>query len=311
MRVISHRISMFKRMIVAAAAFALFLMPVLIPDARAADSRWYVGLSVPVMFIDDSESVTTGNNIGGLGSPTGPMPTPYSANAVNEYKTGFRVSGVLGYEFGSGFRVEGELFFGRANVSKLTYTGITSGPLQINEPFTDPTVSGPADQLGGMVNVWYDFNTGSRWKPFIGGGIGVMRSDWGDLKYDPDVPFNAALEAGTRLGLMADPRLQGLLPEEFEARVAQAVAGQKQERQAAGLGVPNLAGTDTSFAYQIGAGLGYEVTDAITVQVGYRLFKANTFEFKADSMTNFGPIWAESTTDMQVHLFEIGLRYRF
>ena len=239
------------------------------------------------------------------------MPSTYRANAVNKYKTGFRVSGTLGYEFGSGFRVEGEVFFGRANVSKLTYTGITSGRLQIDQPFTDPTVSGPADQLGGMVNVWYDFNTGSRWKPFIGGGIGVMRSDWSDLAYDPDVPFNAALEAGTRAGLMANPQLQNLPPQAFEAAVAQAVAGQKQARQAAGLGVPNLAGTDTSFAYQIGAGLGYEVTDAITVQVGYRLFKANTFEFKADSNTNFGPITAKSTTDMQVHLFEIGLRYRF
>ena len=75
--------------------------------------------------------------------------------------------------------------------------------------------------------------------------------------------------------------------------------------------MPNLAGTDTSFAYQVGAGLGYEVTDAITVQVGYRLFKANTFEFKGDSMTTVGPITAKSTTDMQVHLFEIGVRYRF
>ena len=309
MRRISYRISMLKRMIVAAIALALFLMPVLMPDARAADSRWYVGLSVPVMFIDDTESVTTGNNI--AFTPGGPMPTPYSANAVNEYKTGFRVSGALGYEFGSGFRVEGEVFFGRANVSKLTYTGITSGPLQIDKPFTDPTVSGPADQLGGMVNVWYDFNTGSRWKPFIGGGIGVMRSDWGDLKYDPDVPFNAALEAGTRAGLMANPQYQKLRPQAFEAVVAGAVAQQKQARQDAGLGVPNLAGTDTSFAYQVGAGLGYEVTDAITVQVGYRMFKANTFEFKGDRMTNVGPITAKSTTDMQVHLFEIGVRYRF
>ena len=309
MRLISHRTSAFNRMIVAAIALALFLMPVFATDARASDSRWYVGLSVPVMFIDDTESITTGSNFG-LG-PTGPIPTTYRADAVNEYKTGFRVSGALGYEFGSGFRVEGEVFFGRANVSKLTYTGITSGPLQVDQPFTDPSVSGPADQLGGMVNVWYDFNTGSRWKPFIGGGIGVMRSDWGDLKYDPDVPFDAASSAGIRAGLMMDPRLQNAPPQVFDAAVAQALAQQKQARQAAGLGVPNLAGTDTSFAYQVGAGLGYEVTDAITVQVGYRLFKANTFEFKADSMTNVGPITAKSTTDMQVHLFEIGLRYRF
>ena len=163
MRLISRRTSAFKRMIVAAMALALFLLPVFAPDARAADSRWYVGLSVPVMFIDDSESVERGVA----------QMVPYKADAVNSYKTGFRVSGALGYEFGSGFRVDGEVFFARANVGKLTYKGRTTtvpgpaGPVTINIRGDHPiAVSGPANQLGGMVNVWYDFNTGSRWKPF-------------------------------------------------------------------------------------------------------------------------------------------------
>ena len=43
--------------------------------------------------------------------------------------------------------------------------------------------------------------------------------------------------------------------------------------------MPELSGTDTVFAYQLGAGMGYEVTDAITVQVGYRLLKAKQLEF--------------------------------
>lgn len=304
MRLISQRTNLLG-IFVATFSLAVLLLPVFATDARAADSRWYVGLSVPVMFIDDSESVTTGNNF--ALQPTGsPISTPYRANAVNEYKTGFRVSGTVGYEFGNGFRVDGELFFGRANVSKLTYTGITSGPVQIDESFTDPTVSGPADQFGGMVNVWYDFDTGSRWKPFVGGGIGFMRSDWSDLNYDPDVPFDAALEAGIKAQL--PPNLPSGVA---EMQVAQQLAAAKQARQEAGLAVPNLAGTDTSFAYQVGVGLGYEVTDAVTVQLGYRLFKANTFEFSARNDTNFGPVTAKSTTDMQVHLFEIGVRYRF
>ena len=85
MRRISYRISMFKRMIVAAAALAMFLMPVFAPDVRASDSRWYVGLNVPVMFIDDSNSVEKGTTINPRLGPIG-----YTANAVNEYKTGFR-----------------------------------------------------------------------------------------------------------------------------------------------------------------------------------------------------------------------------
>ena len=69
---------------------------------------------------------------------------PYTANAVNEYKTGFRVSGMLGYEFGSGFRVDGEVFFARANLGKLIYKGrITSGPLRPDDKPFSATIPSP------------------------------------------------------------------------------------------------------------------------------------------------------------------------
>ena len=298
MRLIPCRISMFKRMIVAAMALALFLMPAFAPDARAADSRWYVGLSVPVMFIDDSESVERGVA----------QMVPYKADAVNSYKTGFRVSGTLGYEFGTGFRVDGEVFFARAAIGDLTYKGRTTtvpGPVTIDIRGDHPiAVSGSANQLGGMVNVWYDFNAGSRWRPFIGAGLGFVQVDWGDVEYnrnevaqgaanqlavlrasqEASIPPGAPLPPGFRERVLSDPRVT--LPPGT---------------------VPELSGTDTVFAYQVGAGMGYEVTNAITVQVGYRLLKANQLEFTG---RNAGAM-ATATTEMQVHLFEIGLRYRF
>ena len=140
MRLISHRTSAVNRMIVTAAALAMFLLQVFTPDARASEPRWYVGMSVPVMFLDDSESVTSGVNLG----------APYSANAVNEYKAGFKVSGMLGREFGNGFRLQVEGFFARANLSRLIYTGVTTqtvqGPLSL--PGTDIPVSGPGRPIG-------------------------------------------------------------------------------------------------------------------------------------------------------------------
>ena len=281
MRLILRRTSAFNRMIVAAIALALFLMPVLIPDARAADSRWYVGLNVPVMFIDDSESVERGVA----------RMVPYTANAVNSYKTGFRVSGMLGYEFGSGFRVDGEVFFARANLGKLIYKGRTTtvpvlGTIDIPGDHSIP-VSGSANQLGGMVNVWYDFNAGSRWRPYVGGGLGLVRVDWGDVEYNRNEVAQGAADQLARL----DPRFPpGATPPKLPPGT-----------------VPELSDTDTVFAYQLGAGLGYEVTDAITVQVGYRMLKSNQLEFTGRS----AQAMATATTDMQVHLFEIGLRYRF
>ena len=60
MRLISHRNNTCNRIVVVAAALAMFLLAAFAPDARAADSgadsRWYFGLNVPVMFIDDSDS---------------------------------------------------------------------------------------------------------------------------------------------------------------------------------------------------------------------------------------------------------------
>ena len=301
MRVISHRISMFKRMIVAVVALAMFLMPVFTPDARASDSRWYVGLNVPVMFIDDSESVERGVA----------QMVPYTANAVNSYKTGFRVSGMLGYEFGSGFRVDGEVFFARANLGKLIYKGRTTtvqglGTIDIPGAHSIP-VSGSANQLGGMVNVWYDFNAGSRWRPYVGGGLGLVRVDWGDVEYNRnEVAQGAANEIAllrARGNLVAAGQLPpgAPLPPEVRAGVL-AMAGLPEGT------VPELSDTDTVFAYQLGAGMGYEVTDAITVQVGYRMLKSKQLEFTG---MNASGAMATATTDMQVHLFEIGLRYRF
>ena len=87
------------------------------PDARAQDGKFYVGLNVPVMFIDDTESTTTGSH---AREPYGQatMRSPYKSKSTSEYDTGFKVAGVVGYEFGGGLRVEGELFFARAEVDQ-------------------------------------------------------------------------------------------------------------------------------------------------------------------------------------------------
>ena len=301
MRLTFHRTNLLRRIFVATAVLAIFLLPLFTPDARAADSRWYVGLNVPVMFIDDSESVERGEVPQVSGS------IPYKADAVNSYKTGFRVSGTLGYEFGTGFRVDGEVFFARAAIGDLTYKGRTTtvpglGTIDIEGDHPIP-VSGSANQLGGMVNVWYDFNTGSRWKPFIGAGLGFVQVDWGDVEYDRN---EVAQGAANELALLrARQQLQLPPGTPFPPGVREGVLAQAKLDPGT---VPELSSTDTVFAYQVGAGLGYEVTDAITVQLGYRLLKSNQLEFTGRSAMG---ATATATTDMQVHLFEIGVRYRF
>ena len=305
MRRISYRISMLKRMIVPAVALAMFLLPVFPPDAHASDPRWYVGVSIPVMFLDDSESITSGTNPSpsALGVP--PSQIPYRANATNSYDAGFKISGMLGREFGNGFRLQVEGFFARAELSKLVYSGITTQTAMgaVDVPGTATPVSGPADQMGGMVNVWYDFNEGSRWRPFIGGGIGVVQVDWGGVEYDTN---KLAQETANATALISARQATGL---PLDGSMDPPGFREGTLAQVPGVTVPELSGTDTVFAYKVGGGLGYEITNHITLQVSYRFFKTNQLEFTGRNAMTGATV--KATTDMQGHLFEVGARYRF
>ena len=297
MRRIPYLTGLLQRIFVAAAALAVFLLPVFTSDARASEPRWYVGLSVPVMFLDNSDSVTSGTSLG----------QPYSANATNEFSTGFKVSGMLGREFGNGFRLQVEGFFARADINKLSYSGVTTqtpqGPLSLQG--SEIPVSGPADQMGAMVNVWYDFNEGSRWRPFIGGGLGFVVVDWGGVKYD-----DTALAQSVASQVAAIAEMQcARIPDPVQQ------AGCRQMAQARRVlppgAVPELSGTDTVFAYKVGGGLGYELTNHVTLQVSYRFFKTNQLEFTGRNSLGNLVNTVSATTDMQGHLLEVGARYRF
>ena len=311
MRLISHLKNTRNRMIAAAAILAVFLLPAFAPDARAADSgadaaepKWYFGLNVPVMFIDDSDSVERGQ----VQQPGIPLPIPYKADALTEYATGYRVSGVIGREFRNGLRLDWELFFAKAKVDKLIYKGRTTtvpqlGTIDIPGDHSIP-VSGSASQLGAMVNLWYDFNPGSKWRPYIGGGFGLVKVDWGDVKYNRD---EVARGQAHQLALILACQQAGQAPGcTLPPQVRQGVLMQT-DQQLMGT-VPDLSGTDTVFAFQIGAGVGYAYSDAVTIQVGYRMLNASELEFSGKSAMGST---ATATTEMLVHLFEIGIRYRF
>ncbi len=62
--------------IVAVAATVCFLL-IGAPKADAAGSKWYVGASIPVMYIDDTDTVTQGSNI----DPSQPLAPPVPTGA--------------------------------------------------------------------------------------------------------------------------------------------------------------------------------------------------------------------------------------
>ena len=71
--------------------------------------------------------------------------------------------------------------------------------------------------------------------------------------------------------------------------------------------VPEPSATDTVFAWQVGAGVGYALSDVTTLQLGYRLQAVNGLEFTG---RNAGAS-TDAETDLLIHFLEIGVRYRF
>ena len=263
-----------------AAALALGIAMSAAPDARAAEGGWYMGLNVPVMFIDDTDSTTKGNQLS----------FPYTAKATTEYKAGFKIAGVLGYELGGGLRAEGELFFARAKVDKVTYDGLRLFGIPIPGKVNVPT-SGSAEQLGGMANVWYDFRTGSDWTPYIGGGLGFIRVDQGGLNYDSNALLQQTLQnPALAEALQILPNAPTITPEIIQ-----------------GLDVPEISASDTTLAYHLGVGVGYRLNENTTLQIGYRLQTASGLEFSGRNAQ--GTI--DVDTDLRAHLVEIGFRTRF
>ena len=172
-------------------------------------------------------------------------------------------------------------------------------------------MSGPADQLGAMVNVWYDFNEGSRWRPFIGGGLGFVTVDWGGVKFPRGaLEQHNANEVALHFAHQT-PNFDSL-PPQVQQQIIDGALAQAQLPPGA---VPGLSNTDTVFAFKVGGGLGYELTNHITLQVSYRFFKANQLVFNGrntvEVMGNMVVNTVKTTSDLQGHLFEVGVRYRF
>ena len=254
------------------AAFAVMLVS-FGTSAQAADGP-YVGIGGSLSILNDS-AVTA--------PASGPY-TPLNINATTD--NGFAVRGMAGYAFSSGFRVEAEIDYRKHNTDAMDvkspgtlatlavdkaialgalppgteYAGL---PPAAQENFDtlakgSQPVNGAFSMLAFMANVDYDFDMGSPWKPYVGGGLGLAI-----------ISLDTETEAGTSL---ADDR-------------------------------------DTVFAYQVGAGIGYEFPLAegrsLTVSLDWRYFDTQSPTFKGE-VTG-----AEFDVGISGHDIGIGLMYGF
>ena len=85
---------------------------------------------------------------------------------------GFTIGVALGYhldEVAQGLRIEGEISYHKNNVlGTISTPGSTGNQADLAKWLV-------------MANVWYDFDMGSRFKPYVGGGIGYARNTFRPL----------------------------------------------------------------------------------------------------------------------------------
>lgn len=118
------------------------LMMIVSSTCLAQGDAWYVAGTLGASFANDSDNTQAGMTI------------------TSELDTGAIVSAAVGHTFG-GIRAEGEIAYIVNEISALKVSGLGSAP-----------ASGDMSAAALMANVYYDFDTNSKWKPFVGGGIG-------------------------------------------------------------------------------------------------------------------------------------------
>ena len=79
--------------------------------------------------------------------------------------TGYGVNAALGYRFRNNLRLEAEFSYGSNRIRELG--------LEI--PARTFKARGAITTLSGLLNLYYDIPTNSRFEPYIGGGIGASR----------------------------------------------------------------------------------------------------------------------------------------
>ncbi len=198
-----------------------------------AQSKWYIGGGAGGTFLMDSE----------LDDPTGILA---AIGTETSFDTGYYVGGTVGYAWANNnndtvFRLEGELSYRQNDFDQFTVLGF------------DFDMDGDTSALGLMVNGFYDIGTGTSWKPYLGGGIGLAL-----------VSINDATVVG----------------------------------------IPLADDDDTVFAYQLGAGLGYEVNPNLTISLDYRFFATVDPDFT-------DPTGIEFSAEYMSHNIGLGLRYGF
>jgi opacity protein-like surface antigen len=102
-----------------------------------------------------------------------------------EYKAGLSLDVAAGYRIDN-FRLEAELGYGRFGINRIT------------TPAGSSALHGDIEMLSGFASAYLDLPFGGM-KPYIGAGVGIVRTDGSDVEVDPGEGL--VFDKSTDLGL--------------------------------------------------------------------------------------------------------------
>jgi opacity protein-like surface antigen len=137
---------------------------------------------------------------------------------------------------------------------------------------TPTTFTGKIRSWTAMLNGYYDFSAAGPWKPYVTGGIGVARNKVKTISATN--PSAATLPA-----LFSNYQLVG--------------------------------DSDTSFAWTIGAGVGYAVGPKVTLELGYRYVDLGDLKVPSQTVSfNTGPVsYPGAKGELRTHEITLGFRF--
>lgn len=205
-------------------------------------------------------------------------PTTFSAN-TSDIDNGWSVGGGVGMYFGSGFRGD------------LTLEYRTSTDVSGTADAICCTVGSTTDVDGvvGLANIYYDFNRGGRFVPYIGAGIGFAHLETGGGT------LGCVVGCGVNFG---DATYNGSSTTNF------AVAGMAGVSVKLRGGEPVYAGGIKDGPVMVDSGRG------LYLDLGYRFLHLGDVEVANAVQTN-GNVLEVGLDNLNAHEFRFGLRYDF
>jgi opacity protein-like surface antigen len=124
--------------------------------AEVQAEEWYVFAGIGPSFTEDVSGSVDG------------------APLRESYGTGFMVYGGTGYRFGP-YRLEGEIAYAQHPLDRVTLGDVQSAS------------GGNRSTLAGLANFYVDFDTTTRWVPYVGAGIGIASVGLNDVSLSPSI----------------------------------------------------------------------------------------------------------------------------